>query len=848
MQVLSRCGGVFRWIFSAVAVCGALGAQTSPAVAQSSNDASAATIPIPRPVRKSETAPEKTSPAEEAGDDGSFEILRTLRSTVLENGKTYGDWETFSKRAQKEVVNATETTENLESLRKKIVVWRDLFLGKEDLNSGQISTLDGQIEALSPTLPSGSNGTEEETAEIVKFKLKGLEKERAVLRVPSLAAAEAFALATGLIREIDRIINARKRSEFLVSTPSPILPQYWAQTIEYLYDFYSIIPAETRVEWHKKDRNQNLLTNAPRILLFLLMALVMFLRWGTWMSKAQDRAAQQTSEPLRRFSSVALSALTNLAPIFGILLILKVLVLLGLFGSHGLALVSGLGQLALMFVVGRWLGQKVFPRENVGNEIFHLTAAQRAEARFYTNILSVILGLSSLGILMFGISTPEKGVEAVLVYPLILGSGLVSFRLVQLFRKGVLDELENSDGTTNPTFRNQVIAFISRLVMIPAILGPILATLGYYNAGVMVTSPLIPSLALLAVILILHQVSNQVYDLIAWRFGASQESIIPVLVGFVLAIGSIPLFAIIAGVRPAQIFDYWNLFLNGFTFGTTRVSPSSLLLFLFAFGAVFTITRLLQGALRSTLLPKTTLDIGGQNAIVSGLGYVGIFLAGLAAIMVAGIDLSSLAIVAGALSVGIGFGLQNIVSNFVSGIILLAERPISEGDWIETSDGQMGYVRDISVRSTRIETFDRTDVIIPNGDLVSGVVTNWTRGNSIGRLILPIGVAYDSDSNQVADLLLEVANGHPMVLATPEPKALFRGFGASSLDFELRLILRDINWKLNVQSDLNHEILRRFNEAGISIPFPQSDLWLRNPEDLKGFGPPPAKPLEEPSI
>ncbi|MEE9342236.1 MAG: mechanosensitive ion channel domain-containing protein, partial [Gammaproteobacteria bacterium] len=188
---------------------------------------------------------------------------------------------------------------------------------------------------------------------------------------------------------------------------------------------------------------------------------------------------------------------------------------------------------------------------------------------------------------------------------------------------------------------------------------------------------------------------------------------------------------------------------------------------------------------------------------------------------------------AGALSVGIGFGLQNIVNNFVSGLILLFERPIKTGDWVVVGQTE-GYVKRIRIRATQIQTFDRSDVIVPNSELISHQLTNWMYQNQHGRARIPVGVAYGSDTEKVKDLLLAVAADHSRVIKTsiaPEPNVLFLGFGDSALNFELRVFIYNISDRLSVVSELNFAIDKAFREQGIEIPFPQRDVHIRGGSD-----------------
>ena len=187
------------------------------------------------------------------------------------------------------------------------------------------------------------------------------------------------------------------------------------------------------------------------------------------------------------------------------------------------------------------------------------------------------------------------------------------------------------------------------------------------------------------------------------------------------------------------------------------------------------------------------------------------------AISSAGIDLSNLALIAGGLSLGIGFGLQNVVSNFVSGLILLAERPFKAGDWIVAGDVS-GTVKKISVRATEIETFQRQSVILPNSQLINSAVGNWTHRNKLGRVDIKVGVAYGTDVKHAHAVLLEIAKSHPLVLKNPEPFVLFANFGPAALEFEIRVFLADVLNGNIVQNDIRFAVLDAFEREGIEIP------------------------------
>lgn len=265
------------------------------------------------------------------------------------------------------------------------------------------------------------------------------------------------------------------------------------------------------------------------------------------------------------------------------------------------------------------------------------------------------------------------------------------------------------------------------------------------------------------------------------------------------------------------------------TLGRTEVTISGLATAFIVFLLFLTVSAVIQRLLAPWLNRRLQKSPGVAYAIQRITHYL-IILIGLAvSAQVIGLDMSSFAIVVGFLSVGIGFGLQNVTSNFISGLILLLERPISVGDLVSV-EGQVGTVQEIRMRSTVIQTFDNISIIVPNSRFIDSVLINWSLGDPKVRIHIAVGVAYGSDLKKVTEVLMRVAGQNPLVLKLPEPEVFFLEFGDSSLNFELLVWLMDPLKQKAVKSELNLAVDAAFREAGITIPFPQRDVHIQSTE------------------
>ena len=734
----------------------------------------------------------------------------------------YNRWASTANMAQDTLEAGTASGAFLIELRKQLALRRSEFSEVQNFSPARLATLEEQLAALGPVPESGT-----EPAEIAERRMI-LAQEIKVLNASRLRAREAYKQADGLIREIDDALSAKDTENLLQLRPSPIDLRLWPEAVLQVTEKLKSLVGSVSTAWNTPVLRNKAHDQLSLIVTLLLAAGVLLTQGRRWLARALRRLSRSEDAygvDLARYL-LGLGKLVNV--LLCVFLVSLAWSISRLYDFDLSVLLQASPGIVAPFFISWWLATQLCPIDETTRSVLALPSGSRVQARFLIRFLGVAISAMIFMAFLNSMGDFSSGTVAVIVVVLVSIAGVGTLRLGGLLWR-------QSHGPQAATGAEQVphriVVRLGQGLAVVAAICIALAVIGYSYLAIELLMTVLLATEFLGILFVTFEAVRNTVAMLSQDRNAGYDSLAAVVVNAALILASLPVFALIAGVRASELMELWSTFQSGVTLGEVQLSPSVVLQLIVVFVIGLLLTRLIQRTLKIRILAKTKIDAGGQNAIVSGIGYFGIFLAAVVAITYAGLDLSSLAIVAGALSVGIGFGLQNIVSNFVSGIILLIERPISVGDWIEVG-GNMGIVRKISVRSTSIQTFDRTDVIVPNADLVSGTVTNYTHGSSVGRIIVPIGVAYGNDTRKIEELLLPLAEQHPLVLKDPAPSVVFQGFGADSLNFEIRALLADINYGLTVRSELNHQVYEVLTANGIEIPFGQRDIWIRNPEAL----------------
>lgn len=678
-------------------------------------------------------------------------------------------------------------------------------------------------------------------ADQVTARRDALQAERAEI-------GSALARADINIEEANRLlesISSQRRATFyshmLERTASPLQPAQLGEAAATVERGARAAWTEARAWVSDRQAEERLWVTLAGIAAALALGLAMTWPVRTWISNTvSSRIERLTPSPSRRILAAAARTASRAVPaILGGVGLVAVLQLLGILDASSTPLVNRILAAFVAAVLVDGAAVALLSPKAPRWRVIDISGHAATGLRSLFVLAAVIVGLDGVlseGALRFGGSETLTSVQRGLVASL-LGAILILATRPVFWRPE-----DNQSRSPAPAVRS-----VLGLAGLAAILA---ALVGYTALAHFVTTRFAYALGLLAVAWLARAVLREAARTLLRRLGMRPARDMPddeddedgplllsvhLLGDALVALAVLPPLLLLFGASWSDVRALASDALTGFEVGSVRISILEILLAAGVVIALIAATRLVQRTAERSLFRRMRLDVGVQTSLKTLIGYVGMVIAFMTGIGMLGFDLSNLAIIAGALSVGIGFGLQSIVNNFVSGLILLFERPIKVGDWIFTSSGN-GIVKKISVRSTEIETFDRTAIIIPNADLISNPVTNWTHRDKLGRITVPVGVSYNEDPDRILELLRAAAESTEIVLSEPPPLVLFRGFGDSSLDFEVRAYLQDIATALQAQTDLLRAIFATFREHGVEIPFPQRDLHLRTAgSDFRAF-------------
>lgn len=786
-----------------------------------------------------QTEPTQTPSQTESPDAGRGSAAQ---SASQENGEAQDDtavpderWERDLDIVEQEITRADTTAERAARLYEQTeLVRRDARVVVTELQP-RLDRLQRRLEVICPAPDEGAAPEAPEVSQQRAELSRSLQRLNAQISQARLAIERANELDD----QISALSQRQKFEALLRRYPSPWVPTTWSDaTVELAFVVRQMANAPANW-WLEASLNERSKLISLRVAGLLAFALVVggLLRYWLLRRFGRDPAVTEPSYSARLIATIANAVARGIIPglLFGGLLYMA-------WSNRAEEAALFWSLMIIFFAVMVFFSLAwALPYAVLSPDLpqWRLVPVSPENARRLGRRFTLLAAFFAINIFM---SAAHKVIGVTDAYrslsELVLNT-LPALMLVELCRQQYWhiverpeDKTEDDDEMNEVSPESVFWRFVRRLIALAALVSIATALVGYADLSDFVIGNLLLSLLIMGALAILRGLTRELIG-VALRSDFMREALSIrhmarsqikfwlrlLLDGLLLVLGTV----MIAAVWLSPFGGFWtearNL-LSGVTIGGVTISLSDLLVAITVFATILLLTRIFQRYLGNSLLPRTGFDTGVQNSLSAGFGYIGALLAVMFGISALGIDLSNIALIAGALSVGIGFGLQTIVSNFVSGVILLIERPVKVGDWVVVG-GNEGTVKRITVRSTELTTFQRASVIIPNSEFISTAVTNWTHKDRYGRIEVPIGVAYGSDVEKVRSVLLDCAQHHERVLTSPEPHVIFVNFGDSSLDFELRCYTNEVTYRLFIASDLRFAIDKAFREAGIEIPFPQ---------------------------
>lgn len=740
------------------------------------------------------------------------------------------EWSRNVERARKvlaepDAKKVKERISALEQIRLGLAAQRDLALAASRIPNFEARIVQGRLRLLGPVPPEGES-------DFAAAKRQELEENLYELEAPQRALTDSYLRTATTIELLDEEIEALRFEQLVERGQSPLWPGSWLAFLsETPEKSATLVSADDIGASPIEARYRRILLTISLVIAGIGMAVVTV---GRRAALKKIYAKVDESETERKSSLLAIGH-----DFGGLVIAVLGIAIIAIAGVLLIALFPESAKLpALIFLAGlpivltHWLAITLFSPSAPKLRLVDLGGKGGKRAVWLVLLLGIALAAESILEAVENASpysAAASGVAPLLVLGLVAGVLYLLARTIEKNRKLTSTVQKGNAPNSDDEFLKEQIDWTRLLtgaMKLSALISFLLALAGYSELARFIILPTIESMVIATILVTIYvRVTNLVHHFAPERLTDSQNTI--TAIKFLLAIGFLivaaPIIALLWGVRPAEILDLVVLMRDGVTLGGTTISIGTIFVFIIVFVIGYVLTRWIQRALQTMLLARLEMDPGTRSAVVTGTGYVGVMLAFVAAIGAAGIDLSNLAIIFGALSVGIGFGMQSVVSNFVSGIIMLIERPIKEGDTIEVG-GYSGIVDKISVRATRIQSFDHDDVIIPNSELIAGTVRNRTLTDRMTRIECSVGIAYDSDVNAAFDILQDIAKSHERSVEDPPPTVVMEQLGDSALMLRLYCFIDEVGKARGVISEMYVEIVRRFAEKGISIPFPQREI------------------------